>query len=78
MRSVLPPTGSLEPPLTSLSAGVVEVALQLRSVLEVLDRLSTDPGRPGQSTEYHLGEARRAIHHALFALSECAETLGAL
>jgi len=54
---------------------IAEVGTHLMSALVVMDRLLADArtGSSERSLYHHLGEASRAVHHALLALNECSE-----
>ena len=69
MTSILTPGPSAE----ASSTGQIALAERhLGQALAIVDRLFADAdGAMSASTAYPLGEAGRAIHHALLALSEC-------
>jgi len=60
----------------SAASEIAEAGTHLMSALVVVDRLLADArtGSSERSLYHHLGEASRAIHHALLALSECSES----
>jgi len=60
---------------SSTASQIAQAVTHLRDALAVVDRLLVDTrtGSSERSLYHHLGEASRATHHALLALSECSE-----
>lgn len=57
----------------STGSQVPDAVAHLKGALAIVDRLMLDARtQPSEQATYHyLGEASRATHHALIALSEC-------
>jgi len=71
------PRGEEPPARGPAAAQIARAATHLREASALVDRLLADPQTgPADQLRYHLGEASRAIHGGLLALTECAEDSG--
>ena len=55
-----------------VASQILDATTRLRDTLAIVEGLLAETRfSPSEQTRYHLGEAGRAIHHALTALAEC-------